>query len=416
MPRLGLVGFHLRTGVAPVVAAIAVVAYGAALLSDGSPWVGDALWGVQRLGTPLNILLVALAMLSAMDAAAPGSGVRATFEAVPAQSPPLTLAVRWLLAAGPMLVVHVLAVATVVVLSATSSRRVSIPVPTIALQAGAIVLAVMVGIAVAYYVSSILAVAVAGALEALLVFSTQEDLTAVSAGDSPYAGLTVRSDALFASLVAVLVAATLLGLVRLAARRRAQPRAPLAPAVLAVAVLGLGSLAVSGYTIEPDGRTADVCSDTRPRVCVFPEYRRLETRLAFAFEGMAASAVKAGLPEQVLPGTVVQVTPGGPAPERGTTDFLLQFDELAGDRLDPFTVASGLVTPDWCAQLSAPSPPPDAYFERQSDAVAWFIHTAGQMSTSEYHSVAPGISALPPEKQVAVVADTLRRFARCDLG
>lgn len=410
-----LLGFTFRSTSTLLAGLILAAAEALALLKDGQPWIGDALWGIQRLGSPLAVVLIALAVLAALDAGSEATGVRSMFQQLPARGRWSTTLWRWAATVAPVSAVHLLACAAVVAVSAWSSHEFALPTGSIMVQVGAIAFSGALGIAAGHVAQPYLGAVIAGAAQSALVFGLSDSVFLVSAGDSPYAGLTLRPEIVWPAIAVLAVGTALLLSVSLRPSAKWPVRGAYFGGAAAAAVVVLASQTISGYAIQPSSARPDVCANSSPRVCVFGEYQRLLPQVEASIARLVRAAEKAGIEPSAFPNTILQVVPGGPTLPPETTDFLLQFDELAGRGIRPVTAAEALVVPDWCPALNSPTRPPDSYFDRQTDAMAWLVRQSGQMSDRQFGDTAPRLAAMTAREQTVAVRDTLSRFARCEL-
>lgn len=412
------VSYALRTLIGPWLAVPAVVLESANFVQRGMPWRGEGMWTVEWFAISLFIigpLCMGAAAVDASRLSRPGNIHLAL--ATPSPYRTFLRAAMW--CAGPLVVVHLAAIAAGVVAGGVQQPSVgwAAMAGAVLVQCLAIVWYAAIGSAIGRFTPPVLA-GLAGGGGGFVLFYVLGDATptgdfallALGGATVSRLGLAYHPGYLAGQAAVFALTAGLLLMVGL--RTRSGFRVPtLAGAasfvlVIATVVAAPAVLPDSRYLADP--RPPELCLDTTPPVCVHAEHRRYLDELLPHIDTLVEAAALAGYPA-LVPERIVESsrTYYSPHPnERSVSLYLYETGEGTVEDL-----AGALVTPLHCPQLYADEPPGDAYWERWLNL--WYTWLSLIGAEGELHSFySPDeLELYSPETVELIMAD----FARCAL-
>ncbi len=410
--------YALRTLLGPWLVLLALGVEVTTFLVRGMPWRGEGMWTVEWFAIGLFIIGPLCAGVAAVDAARlsrPGNIHLVV--SVPRPALAYLRAAAW--CAGPIIGMHILVIATAVVVGNVHQPSVGwwAMLSAALVQCAAVVWYVAVGSAIGRFVPPLLAGLVGGGAGFALQYVASDALTGAPAfrlldlGAATVSRIGWTYNAGYLAAQAATFTATFLLFILLPVRTRSgrnipSPGAAL-PAVLAVATILAGPTVFPSKRVVDDARPPDLCFGTRPQVCVYYEHRRFAPLVLPKVEALAKAALEAGYPA-FIPALVMEDSRTQRASGPGVMTLSLPAWTYEEERLPIEDVAASLLMPTHCAQLYTPVPPPKEFADRYFALLATWLRLVGK----DLDQAPVQARILRPQEVEEILVD----FARCGLG
>lgn len=409
--------FAMRTLVGPWLMIPGLGLEIANFLQRGMPWRGEGMWTVDWFAIALFILGPLCAGAAAVDAARlsrPGNIHLVV--SVPGTSRAYVRAALW--TAGPLVVLHLLAIAAGLVVGQVNRPSVGwLPMLAAALiQCAALIWFAAVGSAIGRFSNTLLAGLLGGAAGFILSYvigdawsGTEFQLLALGAATVTLLGRAYNSAYLLGQAVVFAITSVLFLLLPLRMRSGLRiPRATgAAAALLAVGIVALAPIVLPSNREVDDPQAPTYCQGNEPQVCMFYEHRRYADLVYPRIETLAKAAQASGY-QDFVPQKIIEQSrtyrPGGP----GVRSLWLPAEVYEQGQLPLDQMAYFLLVPVQCGWLSSSSPPPAEFDEPFFSLLATWLQLAGQ--PLEHAPVSYRMLSS------AEVTRYLNAFASCDLG
>ena len=175
-------------------------------------------------------------------------------------------------------------------------------------------------------------------------------------------------------------------------------------ALVTASIVIVAPRAVAGEPLTAAPQAPDDCSGSAPVMCVYPEHRRYSGPTLAAVDALVAAARDAQY-DSLVPTRVEESSRRYDAADgRGVMSLPI----LEPGPTDTPALVQRLLMPGWCAELSADTPPPDAYFA----ALESLVFTWTGLVDEPYDPMASGLTPLSPDE----VERVMSAWSVCDLS
>lgn len=422
-------GYALRTLVGPWLVLPAIGIEIANFFQRGMPWTGEGLWTVQWFPIALFILGPLCTGAGALDASRltrPGNIHLVRTSASPSLI--YLRAVAW--CAGPVMVVHLVAIIGGLVLGGVTKPSVGWPwlAAGIAVQLVAIAWHVAIGSVIGRFTPPILA-GVLGAVAGFALFyvlgnagaGNRFTLLDLGAATVPRLGLTYNGGYLAAQGLVLLVTATLFLSVGVRARSGINIPTPsgAALATAAVAIIITAPAVLPAHRLLEKPEPPGTCWEffQRREACMYAEHDRFRQEVEGKLSRLMHAADAAGY-RVLIPQRIEEISRTY-RPTDGTTAPLELDQAYEAGAVSTSEIIISMMNPAHCPRLYDPNiGPPDAFIMNQRRLFAtWLaiVGAAGLRRDAHMDAAAIDLEGVP-KLSPAGAKKVMGQFARCDLG
>ncbi|WP_351230927.1 hypothetical protein [Streptomyces sp. NPDC002133] len=408
--------YACRTLVGPWLVLPAAVLEAVNFAQRGMPWRGEALWTVDWFAIALFIIGPLLAGAAAVDAARlskPGNIHLVLATRRPYR--PYLRAAMW--CAGPVLAVHLVTIATGLIVSRVHGSTPWLGIALAALVQGlAICWYTAIGSAIGRLAGPLVAGAVASLGAFALIYLLGEggsdgfNLLALGGATVSRLGYDYAPGYLAAQIVVFTLTAALVLLLPLHQRSGLRLPTPAGAPCVAIAA----ALVTTGPYMLPDERfTADAaaptdCTRTAPKVCLYPDHQRFRSQVVQHVQTLSQAADAAGY-RSLVPQRFEELSRTYRINAPNTIGMEIPADAYATGEVSLEEVASAMVRPLHCDLMYTEPGPGPKYWEREFSLYATLLNTAGVKVREEEFPASPRI--LSPQD----VDKIMRDYGTCNL-
>lgn len=403
--RVSALAYRLLSSGGPLAALSLAVLDGAVIAESFNWWRGDALWAVQQFGSSLIIGLPVFLVLFSLPTLLRGGA--ASDEALLPSRPIRARCLRFAVDVAPLLGVHLLAIGTALVSARVHGDLLQWGSTAVCVlsQVLSILLVAALGRAIGE-VGRHPAAVLAAALVGVLFAAFGANALRVSAGSSPYAGLSVEAGGYLVASAALLIATVLV------LTRRSSRRVGGVTVLASAAVVLVAGQALAEPSLKPSGAGPDDCEAVEEvAVCVFPGYAFMKDDLVARARSSLTALDRNGVDPHLV--EISQSVPGV-VEEPGVVSVGFDASSLAVGRLGAGMVRASLLQPGWCPRINSPRTLPRRFDRDQIAAYAWLEHAEGASSDREFARSAPRMARLPESAQASFVQQFLDRNLSCE--